>query len=68
MKEQERIFTQFHKSDSSGSRFVYNYEGAGIGLYMSKLLVEYMNGEIWFESVEGKGTTFYVSLPMGGNT
>ena len=43
-----------------------NEKGSGFGLRMSKEFVERMDGEIWLESEEGKGTTFYVLLPKAG--
>lgn len=39
------------------------YEGTGIGLTICKNIVEKHNGKIWFESEEGQGTTFFISLP-----
>jgi signal transduction histidine kinase len=39
------------------------YEGTGIGLTICKNIVEKHNGKIWFESQEGQGTTFFISLP-----
>ena len=37
--------------------------GGGIGLYITRYLVELHGGRIWFTTEEGKGTTFFVALP-----
>ena len=44
--------------------FTTKSTGAGLGLAMVKQIVHNHNGEIWFESEEGNGTTFYLSLPI----
>lgn len=55
------LFTRFTQIESSsGSR----RGGTGLGLAISKQLVELQGGEIWFESVEHSGSTFYFSLPI----
>ncbi len=56
----EDIFNRFfqtHQSLSSG------YEGAGLGLAISKAYAEMLGGKMWVESVEGEGSTFYFTIP-----
>ncbi len=54
------LFQRFYQVDASTTR---SYGGTGIGLYISKLIVEVHKGKIWAESEEGVGTTFHVVLP-----
>ena len=54
------LFERFYQVDASTTR---HYGGTGIGLYISKLIVEVHKGKIWAESEEGAGTTFHVVLP-----
>lgn len=53
---QEKVFKPFFTTKKSG-------EGTGLGLDITKKIVEKHNGQISFESTEGKGTTFIVKLP-----
>lgn len=50
------MFKRLHTKDK--------YQGTGIGLSMCKKIVETMNGKIWLESTPGKGSTFFVLLPI----
>lgn len=57
----ERIFQKFAQVDSSDTR---RRDGTGLGLSITKAIIERMGGTIDYQSVPGKGTTFYFTLPL----
>ncbi len=59
----DKIFDRFYQVDGSHTR---KQEGTGIGLSLTKELVELHKGQIDVESEEGKGAAFIISLPLGG--
>lgn len=56
--QQEKIFERFYQVKGNST-----YPGLGLGLYISSQIVEKHKGKMWVESKEGKGSTFYFSLP-----
>ena len=59
-EDQARLFEEFRQVDGTTSR---GYEGVGLGLALSKRLVELQGGQIWVESSPGSGSTFRFLIP-----
>ncbi|MFZ4547079.1 MAG: ATP-binding protein [Bacteroidales bacterium] len=57
---QKAIFDRFVQADISDIRA---FQGAGLGLSISKAYIEMLGGKIWVESTEGEGSTFYFTIP-----
>jgi signal transduction histidine kinase len=55
-----KMFTRFYQVDASTSR---KYGGTGLGLYITKTIVDALGGRIWIESEVGKGTTVHLLIP-----
>jgi len=62
---QEKLFQRFYRADNA---IRVESEGSGLGLYLIKRILELSHGRVWFESDEGKGTTFHVLIPLTGMT
>jgi len=59
--EQDKVFQKMHRAKNAQTSVP---DGTGLGLYVVKTIVERVKGTITFDSVEGKGTTFHVTLPV----
>lgn len=58
--EQSAIFGRFYRASIA---IDLKIEGIGLGLYVAKQIVEAHNGKMWLESIKGKGSTFYFTIP-----
>jgi len=61
VEDKNMLFTRFTQLDLSRSK---KFQGTGLGLAITKELVDLFGGTIWYESIVGKGTDFYVKLPL----
>jgi PAS domain S-box-containing protein len=61
--EQDRLYDKFYRGSNIIDR---SSSGTGLGLYFIKTIIELCQGKIWYKSREGKGTTFWFSLPLSG--
>jgi len=59
--DQKYIFQKFFRSSNALKE---QTKGSGLGLYIAKLIISKSGGSIWFQSEEGKGTSFFFSIPI----
>lgn len=59
--EQEKVFQKFYRGSNA---LRLQTEGTGLGLFIAKNIIEAHKGKIWFESKTGRGTVFYIALPL----
>jgi len=60
-KEKKKIFTKFYRGEQA---VILAAKGSGLGLFISKAIINKSGGKIWFKSRKGEGSTFYFSLPI----
>ena len=59
--QQAQLFGRFARAENAR---LHGIGGTGLGLYLCRELVEQQQGHIWFESAEGRGSTFFLTLPL----
>ncbi|MCJ7827876.1 ATP-binding protein [Patescibacteria group bacterium] len=60
-QQQKQVFTKFFRGNNA---IKTGREGSGLGLFITKNIIEEHGGKIWFESKKGKGSTFWFTLPI----
>jgi signal transduction histidine kinase len=59
------LFKPFGRVSSAGAA---GTDGAGLGLFIARSLVDLHGGRLWYESLSGEGTTFHVNFPTADQT
>ncbi len=62
-EDQKYLFQKFFRAKNAVHAEIY---GTGLGLFIVNLILKSMKGKVWFKSQEGKGSTFYFTLPTRG--
>ncbi len=61
---QKHLFEKFYQSGRFDPENPQEQQGTGLGLYISQNIINLHGGKMWLESIKGKGSTFYFSLPL----
>lgn len=64
-KQKASIFNKFFRADNA---IKHQTDGSGLGLFIAKAIVETHGGQMWFESTEGTGSTFFFTIPISTDT
>lgn len=59
-EDQPHLFEKFYRVDNSDTRTI---GGTGLGLYITRKIIELYDGRVWVDSEQGKGSTFYINVP-----
>ncbi|MBI5003850.1 HAMP domain-containing histidine kinase [Candidatus Kaiserbacteria bacterium] len=62
--QQDKVFTRLFRGDNVKEK---DTDGTGLGLYLVKLILDHLRGDVWFESEENHGSTFYLVVPVSGS-
>ena len=62
-EEKEKIFSKSYRSETAKK---ISSDGTGLGLYIARSVAQKVGADIWLESEEGQGATFYFSIPLSG--
>jgi len=60
-KDKKKVFNKFYRSEKA---LEMDPNGCGLGLYVTKAIIELSKGKIWFKKNSGRGLTFYFTLPI----
>lgn len=63
-EDQKHLFQKFYQAGRFDPDNPQEQQGSGLGLYISRSIIELHGGKMWLESTQGKGSTFYFSLPL----
>lgn len=64
-KDQSKVFTKLFRASNAQ---LFQTDGTGLGLYLTKSIIDSVGGKIWFDSEANKGSSFHVQLPLKGMT